>query len=91
MKLNCSARIVVLAERGSPHVLRVTKFETVHTNHPETEDFVEFVPERRHLDPEEEEDAQQLIDVRGQLMVIAQNVRKKTGKKTTSRDISNQK
>lgn len=37
------------------------------------QDIVEFILERRHLDSKEEEQAQELIDIRGQLLVIAQH------------------
>lgn len=81
----------MIAEQGTPQVLRISRFQENHQNHPSTSDFVKFIPERKRLDAAEQDEAQELLDVRGKLMAITKHVRQKTGKACTARDLSNQK
>lgn len=72
-------------------MLRISKFEETHKNHPATSKFVQYIPERKRLDAADQDDAQELLDVRGKLMAITKHVREKTGKACSARDLSNQK
>lgn len=72
-------------------MLRISKFVETHKNHPATSQFVQYIPQHKRLDAAEQDDAQDLLDVRGKLMAITKHVGQKTGKACTARDLSNQK
>lgn len=88
-KLQCLSRFRLCADKGKPQSIRVTQFHGEHTEHPCTETFIKNVPIRRRLTEAEKEDVETMVDGLGKPMAIRDEIRKRTGKAVTAKDLEN--
>jgi len=67
----------------------VSRFHGEHQNHPCTAEFVDNLPVRRRLTDAEKSEVETMVDTLGKPMAIRDEMRKRTGKAVTAKDLEN--